>query len=458
MSVRTPGLHGPVPRARPVRRAAHVALVVLAAVVAPPRPLGAAPDATAPREIVVKTADGLELRAAYHPATTKGGAGVVLLPGFRGRRTDWDRVLVPMRDRGIHVLALDPRGHGRSEKPGKTDLSPLVTGRDRKLFAAMHADALAAVRWLVAQGGCDPKRVALVGAGVGGSVALDAAARAPAEVAAVAWLSPSGSTLGLDAVAALGRLPATLPTMWLLHRDDAEAARPVLDARPGARSVVYEDPPPPAAGAERAWAHGTAMLARLPMVGLTVASFVAAATGSKAEDVVLDGLVEATGPNADPWDRAAEVGVGAGDGTMRAFRVGRRVIFGGTAGAGVGGIRFEVQTGKPRGPDDPMIGPPQVVGMDLETMAVAWSWGGMGSMPRFPGELAKTVFGKTYPTLRAVRGASGTTFEGEWFVPSFNDDSSMIRLVVCFTEGPPERPAGPGVESFGHLSVEVPLR
>lgn len=422
-------------------------------------PLAAGPAAPAPREVVVTTADGLALRAAFHPAPMAGGAGVVLVHGYRGTRTAWDATRLPLRDRGVHVLALDLRGHGRNAKPGKVDLGPRVDARDPTLFAAMHADVIAAVRWLVREGGCDARRVAVVGASVGGSVAVDAAARYPNEVAAIAWLSPGAKYLGLDSVASLSKVPVSVPMLLLAHRGELEVMRPVVDARPGARSVVYDEPAPSAAGAERGWAHGVRMLAHLPLVPRTLASFVAAATGSKTDDVVLDGVVTTVGPNADPWDRAAEVGVGAGDGTLRAYRVGRRVVFGGTAGPGVGGIRFEVATGRPAPGDEdsPFVGPPQVVGYDVARQEVAWSWGGMGSMPNFPGMDPRNTFGKTFPELRVARGEPGLTFEGEWFIPAFQDATAPIRLVVSFTDAPPPRPGG-GVESYSQFSVEVPAR
>jgi pimeloyl-ACP methyl ester carboxylesterase len=446
------------PHRGPLARCGALAILALVVAVPPALEAGPAPAAPAPREVVVRTADGLDLRAAYHPAATPGGAGVVLLPMFKSDRMAWDKVLAPLRDRGVHVLAIDPRGHGRSAKPGKTDLAPLVEKRDGKLFAAMHADAITAVRWLVKEAACDAKRVVLVGGSVGGSVAVDTASRYPGEVAGVAWLSPGAKYLGLDTLAAIPKIPAGLPVLLLVHKGEWELARPVAEALPRARVVVYDDPPPTEAGAERAWAHGTRMLRHLPLVERTVASFVAVATGSKTEDVVLDGVVTTSGPNADPWDRAVEVGVGAGEGTLRAFRVGRRIVFGGTAGPGTKGLRFEVQTGTPQsGENAPPLGPPQVVAVDLGSNEIAWTWGGMGSVPNFPGIDMGPMFGKTYPTLRAVPGENGLTFEGEWFIPEFLGDSPAIHLVVSFSEVPPDPPRG-GVESFGEFAVDLPSR
>ncbi len=445
--------HGP----RLVAAALGLAAIGIAARAGPPEGGGAA----APREVTLRTADGLAISGTFRPGGGAGGPGAVLLPKYRSDRTAWEPVLEAFRVRGVGVLAIDPRGHGRSAKQGKVDLGAQVESRDPKLFAAMHEDAIAAVRWLVKEGGCDAKRIALVGASVGGSVALDTANRHPTEVAAVAWMSPGVRYLGLDTLAHLKGLPAAVPLLLLSHRGEIDVgARKIADARPGARLVVYDDPPPPEAGAERAWAHGTRMFGRLPLVEQAVASFVAAATGSKTEDVVLDGVVAREGADADPWDRAVDVAPPGTDGTIRAFRVGRRILFGGTAAPGISGLRFEVQTGAKTVETHGIstLGPPQIVGADLRTSAVTWSWGGMGSMPTFPGMDTSQLFGKTYPVLRAVSSEAGTTFEGEWFIPEFGGKSDLVRLLISLAGEPPPRPEGGGVMSDVEHSVDLPSR
>jgi hypothetical protein len=105
--------------------------------------------------------------------------------------------------------------------------------------------------------------------------------------------------------------------------------------------------------------------------------FVAAKTGQPTTSP--DGIVEA-GEGADPWDQAVDVAKPGSEGTVRAFRVGRRVLFGGTAPADFGGLRFEVQSGSVQADSSapfPMSGPPQVVGVDLKLGRWAWT-GGMG--------------------------------------------------------------------------------
>ncbi len=445
--------------ARCLRRAGAWLLALL------PLLVGALPpawseDAPAPRRVELRAEDGTRLAATFHASGAKAGPGVVLLPMYRTPRTAWDGALAALRTRGFSVLTVDLRGQGASAALGDAALARRVEAREAGVFAGMHQDAIAAVRWLGTKGGCDPKRIVLAGASVGGAVALDAAARHPTLVAGVAWLSPGPRYLGLDSLAHAKALPAATPVLLLAHGVDAKRARAVHAARPGARLVLYDDPRPADAGNERGWAHGTLMLGRLPLVESTLASFASVATGSKTEDVVLDGIVAERGPNADPWARGTKVGGTDEGGAVYAIRIGRRILFGGTAPARFRGLAFEVQTGdtEQKGEGVTTLGPPQIVGADLRTSKVLWSFGGMGSMMSIPGMDPSRFFGKTYPVLRAVMTDEGTTFEGEWTIPRFGGTSKFIRLCVVPLHAPPEGPSGGGVRSYGHLTVDLASR
>lgn len=417
-------------------------------------------EAPAARAVVITTGDGSRISATFHPSGRKRGAGVVLVPMYRSTRSAWDPVLAPLHARGVSVLTIDLRGQGSSAALGAKEVVRRVEARDPTTFAAMHHDAIAAVRWLAQKGGCDPQRIVLVGASVGGAVALDAAARHAKEVAGVLWLSPGSRYLGLDAEARVKALPPTLPLMLVAHRDEAKAARALRSVRPTIRLAVHADPRPTAAGAERAWAHGTRMFGRIALVEQAVASFVAVAAGSKRENVVLDGIVTTSGPDADPWEEATPVGIPGHGGSVHAIRVGRRILFGGVAPNGFHGLAFEVQTGdsEQKGEGITTVGPPQIVGADLRTSRVSWSFGGMGSAPRFPGVDLGSMFGQTQPVFRAVATPAGTTFEGEWVIPTLGGESQHIRLCIAVLRRPPEGPRGGGVVGFTQHTVDLPSR
>ena len=425
----------------------------------PVKPAEAGPSTG--RDVTFSTADKLQLAGTFTPAKTEGGAGVVLLHMVKSDRAAWNPVLKAFAARDIAVLAIDLRGHGKSALQGKKDLAPLVEKRDVALFAAMHQDAIAAVRWLVKEGKCDAKRIALVGASVGCSIAIDAAQRNPTEIAAVVCLTPGLKYLGLDTLAQLKTFPATTPLFLLSHRSEVEGgAKQIADARPGTRLLVYDEAAPAEWAADKSWAHGTNLFGRVTLVEQTVASFIAAKTASKTDDVVIDGVVEAEGANADPWDQATDVALPESIPTARAFRVGRRVVFGGTAPTGITGMRFEVQVGteKPGGEREIAIGPPQIVGVDLKKGRAIWTWGGMGSIPNFPGLDRSEMFGKTHPVLRVVTTETGCTFEGEWIVPKLGPGDDM-RLVISFAAEPPPQPEKSGaVDTEMQHAVSLPSR
>lgn len=422
----------------------------------PPAGPGGSPAKTAlpeKKDVSLKTSDGMTIAGTLWPAAKPGAPGVVLLPMYKSDRTAWEPALKAFRDRGFAVLAIDMRGHGASAKQGKTDLAPLVEKRDPKLFAAMHEDAFAAVRYLAGEAKCDPKRIAIAGASVGCSVAMDTAARHPADVAAVACLSPGAAYLGLDSLAHVKKLAPAMPLLLMVHRGEIGAgAQQLADARPGTTLLVLDDAAPADVGADRMWAHGTKMFGRVSGADLAVASFLAARTGSK-EDVVLDGIVAAAdAPGADPWEKATSVG--SGDGEAWAIRVGRRILFGGRTGPATGGLRFEVQTGEEMVRPG-LVGPAQFVALDLKTGEVAWKWGGMPTIPGLPASDA--MFGATLPAVRVVRTEAATTFEGEWTIPTFTGESPIILLEIRFDETLSPRPTNGSVDT--RLSaVPVPER
>ena len=136
----------------------------------------AGPAMAAPEEVEVKTSDGLTLAGDLYATGLKGAPAVVALHMYRSDRSAWAPVAKPLNDAGIDLLAIDLRGHGDSAVQGEEDLSGRVAERDATLFNEMWRDALGAMDFLVGRGN-DPRRIALLGASVGCSVAVDAAVR-----------------------------------------------------------------------------------------------------------------------------------------------------------------------------------------------------------------------------------------------------------------------------------------
>lgn len=103
-----------------------------------------------------------------------GGIPVVFIHSAAGSTTHWEGQLVHLR-RTRRAVALDIRGHGRSEAPRDGSYAVAAMGAD--VVAA--ADALGLERFI------------LVGHSQGGAVAIAAAAQAPGRVAGLVLLDPA---------------------------------------------------------------------------------------------------------------------------------------------------------------------------------------------------------------------------------------------------------------------------
>ncbi len=129
-------------------------------------------------------------------------SAVVLLHAYRGSKEDWIPIIHEFFDREVAALAIDMRGHGESTVGiDGEDLSIRVLNREEPFFNSMWQDATAAVDWLVSKGH-QKDRIAILGASVGCSVAIDAARRDP-ELRVVGVLSPGAKYLGVDTLAHL---------------------------------------------------------------------------------------------------------------------------------------------------------------------------------------------------------------------------------------------------------------
>ncbi len=318
------------------------------------------------------TDDGLTIAATWWPGDGPGTA--ILLPMYGGARTSWRSLVPALRDRGLAVLAIDPRGHGESAVQGDVDLSLRVKGRDATLFAETWRDVAGATRWLVDERAREPKRIGLIGASVGASVAIDAARRRPTEVGAVLALTPGPRYLGLDSVAQAQALRADLPVAFVTHRDeDAGVTRPVWEAL-GARKApegttaappllrVLAIEPPPGAVSSKTLFHGIRLLGAAPLLEDWIADWASVALGVVPEAPLLDGDVademrlapaEATGDRADRggvWSRAPAVSGPDGVAVRALLQGTRRIVFGGTLpeGATRWRILLHVRRGDPR--------------------------------------------------------------------------------------------------------------
>ncbi len=263
----------------------------------------------APKAVTLRTQDGMELQADWYPGEA-GMPGVVALHMYRQERSTW-KPLAEARPRGYGFLAVDMRGHGGSKVQGGKDLSERVEKRDVPLFSAMWQDAAAAVKWLRTEGKCDPKRIGIVGASVGCSVAIDAAVRDPS-VMAVACMTPGKEYLGvptMEHVKSFGKRPILLLSS---EEEKAGGAVPIAEA-------LKDDPECELRVVPGKEIHGARMFGKVAEIEARLASWLRAALGRQ----VLDGRVDPCEVDGTPMNGfSATIEPDTGDMPIYSFRLG----------------------------------------------------------------------------------------------------------------------------------------
>lgn len=244
-----------------------------------------APAEVKVRRVSFTTDDNLVIFAGYTPAkdSNEKAPVAILLHMYRSDRSAFGALPAHLHRAGFAVLAVDLRGHGESVGIPEMGLARRVADRDKSLFAAMDRDVEAAYHWIVEQPGIDPSRIALVGASVGSSVALDYAAR-DKSVDAVVCLTPGTAYLGLDSISAVekyGKRP-----LLLIAAEPEKAASEQL-ARIGGQSRVRIYP---AAGGDLLALHGTRMLGKVPGLEKEITDFLLGAIGPPSREMVLASL------------------------------------------------------------------------------------------------------------------------------------------------------------------------
>lgn len=133
-----------------------------------------------PEDVVLTTADGLELTVTYYPgAKGKQTIPVVLLHMWKQSRNDYKELATALQSQGYAVVVPDLRGHGDSkhvkgghkdEKLDAATLSPMQFGQ------MVSKDMMAVKEFLWQQnnaGELNIDKLCVVGAEMGASVALD---------------------------------------------------------------------------------------------------------------------------------------------------------------------------------------------------------------------------------------------------------------------------------------------
>jgi len=174
--------------------------------------------------VELRAVDGWDLRGVWRPAQ-KDQPTVILLHGTGQRKEDWAPLARALTNKGIGWLAIDMRGHGESRtSPSGEVLSwkKLRTTRDANDYQDMTRDAEAGVGYLAGQG-VPENTIGLIGAEVGGSVAIKYAAVHP-KVPFVILLSPGLSWREVPIVNAI-RAYKNRPILMIHSEADKRAAK-----------------------------------------------------------------------------------------------------------------------------------------------------------------------------------------------------------------------------------------
>lgn len=180
-----------------MRRAAVAACIAALAATA----CAGGPETSPPEVVRFTTEDGVDLAGDLRG---EGQTGVVLAHMFPADRTSWDDFASLLAGEGFMALNFDFRGYGDSE--GTKDI------------AEIWRDILAAVETLRGRGA---QRVVVIGASMGGSAALVAAART--QLDGVVTLSAPSTFMGLVAPPEVVQA-VDEPKLFIAAQGDEQAA------------------------------------------------------------------------------------------------------------------------------------------------------------------------------------------------------------------------------------------
>jgi pimeloyl-ACP methyl ester carboxylesterase len=131
----------------------------------------------APKDVTIKTRDGVSILATYYASPGKdrrNAVPVILLHSARGSRGDFKPLALVLQQAGHAVIAPDLRGHGESTQAGSGGL------RSADYAAMVNQDTEAVKNFLIERnndGELNIEKLCLVGLDMGAVVAVNFAAR-----------------------------------------------------------------------------------------------------------------------------------------------------------------------------------------------------------------------------------------------------------------------------------------
>lgn len=250
------------------------------------------PVAAVAERVVLETDDKIPVLivGTYTPPPADSDArrspACILLHMYGENRSTFQPLVPELHAAGFAVLAVDLRGHGESIEPAALKLAEKMEDRDPRLFRYMIKDVEAAYRWLSRRPDVDPARLVLVGASVGGSIALEYAAR-DKSVDGLVLLTPGVDYLSIDARVSARRLKDR-PVLMLVAEEERRDADDLAKEIPGSKVVIVGPRP---AGEHSMALHGTRMLGKAAGVEKTITDFLIKAAGPSSDRPVVGSMI-----------------------------------------------------------------------------------------------------------------------------------------------------------------------
>ncbi len=184
------------------------------------------PSMAAPLTVKFESADNVIILGTFFATANKNSPAVLMLHQFGSDRGAYKALADEFRAAGISVLAIDGRGFGDSTS--RTDGTGIVVSRSNEAVNGMIADVGAALKWMREQKSIDPRRIGILGASYGSSLAIIYSSRDP-EIRSVALLSPGINYFGTLPTEPAVEKYAQRPLLLVASESDKESAQAARD-------------------------------------------------------------------------------------------------------------------------------------------------------------------------------------------------------------------------------------
>jgi alpha-beta hydrolase superfamily lysophospholipase len=212
-------------------------MLALAALAADPAGVATAAPPE-PNRVQLTTGDGVRIAGFWLDCHVQDAPAVLLVHNAGHDHFAFRPLWQPLQRAGMHVLALDLRGHGASRSLAPEAYQQLVR-RDQAVYRAMVQDVEAGIAFLTREHGVPPGKIVIVGGELGCALGFEVMARNPRLRGMVA-LSPQSTAYGfttLDAVRKYGKRPLLVVSVKRLLD---EGPQQVVDALHDNRAVTLE--------------------------------------------------------------------------------------------------------------------------------------------------------------------------------------------------------------------------